>query len=426
MPQLRRVLPETRFSAGSPGLNSDWVNSPMRLHTADPAPNRAPVLKACEPRLALRLSCGYIFATETPYSALAACRRDSAAWMSGRRRTSSDGRTRGSSTGRVNSSRVKVGRPRLPAPGRRARPADVRSAGLVTQQRYVGARLFHSCLQVENLVRGRIAEPHAFPGQMQLFVLGGKDGLDGLELAGKPGLGDRRGRDGGSQVESRAFKFVVPVFGSGGQGLQSTPFATGQIRLVACDDAGTVQIEIMRVAFLPLRAGIQTLALGSEVGVDLGIMRRSCLRRLDLLRLPQRGLGCRQRRAALKCLFDKRVERWRAQILPPLRAHVGARVEPLCFSQRRRRGDRLLRHGCGGVALHGGGAGRLKSGPLAQPASIPVRTSAASVRSGTPAALAGANKREGKFTRFSRVCVVGSRESTSSPRSSWVTPSRMW
>jgi len=73
-------------------------------------------------------------------------------------------------------------------------------------------------------------------------------------------------------------------------------------------DTGVVQTEFPRIADLAQGAGICTLTLSADTGINLRIKRRSRPRRIDFLRLPQGGLGRSQRWTGLKSLLDQRIE----------------------------------------------------------------------------------------------------------------------
>ena len=88
----------------------------------------------------------------------------------------------------------------------------------------------------------------------------------------------------------------------------NAPVATGQVELVMHADTGVVQTEFPCISGLPQGAGIQTLALGADASIHLGIQCRTRPRRIDFLRLPQGGFGRSQRWAGLKSLFDQRIE----------------------------------------------------------------------------------------------------------------------
>lgn len=154
---------------------------------------------------------------------------------------------------------------------------------LFAQRRQFGARLLRQGLQAQDFVRRCLTQSHAPVCQGQLFFLCAQDGGGGFHLRGKPRAGDGGGGNVAGQSQACGLHFKLAVVSAGGQRFERAAIAASPIEVVLHPHAGVVQIESPRVIGLPQCAKVETLALGTQPGIDLRIQRRTGLSGVEFL-----------------------------------------------------------------------------------------------------------------------------------------------
>ena len=106
---------------------------------------------------------------------------------------------------------------------------------------------------------------------LYLLFLGSEDALRDFDLHCKPGLSDGGDNDVRRQCQSCTFHLVLLIVDAGGQGFQSAPIASGQVERATDPHPDVVKTELLGVTRLTQSAGVDSLALTVEVGIDLRV-----------------------------------------------------------------------------------------------------------------------------------------------------------
>ena len=292
---------------------------------------------------------GYSRAVATPIAALSACKRASAARMSGRWRASADGRLSGSSPGSVNSPRSNSGGDHAAG----ARPVRMTSASRAAASCWrnpgkrgaVGGELCFGAQHVgARRLSGLVFEAH----QLQVARVVGHDLFGRLELRAQRRDRDRLRDDIAGERKVGRRKLVALLLGERLLLLDAARGRAERVGRIARRRADRIEV---RAAAAPLRA---------RRGVELRPL--AAARRERVLARGGERRACRgDRPAAVDRGAQHLSQRARAIQLPPLRGNLRAgaqalRLRPGCGAKQL--GHRLRR-----VALAPGCRGTFKIGP---------------------------------------------------------------